>query len=77
MDKRIMASRLLWFVGLWAGGVLAISIVGLIIKFWLNKRVSALHMGAKPAKGHRDCFEEDRKHACGNTQRFQRRSRSA
>lgn len=36
MDKRLLASRLLWFVGLWAGGVLAISIVGLIIKFWLN-----------------------------------------
>ncbi len=36
MDKRLIASRLLWFVGLWAGGVLAITIVGLIIKFWLN-----------------------------------------
>lgn len=36
MDKRLLASRLLWFVGLWACGVLAISIVGLIIKLWLN-----------------------------------------
>ena len=36
MDKRLLVSRLLWFVGLWAGGVVVISIVGLIIKFWLN-----------------------------------------
>ena len=36
MDKRLVASRLLWFVGLWAGGVLAITIVGLVIKFWLG-----------------------------------------
>lgn len=36
MDKRLIASRLLWFVGLWAGGVLGITVVGLIIKFWLN-----------------------------------------
>lgn len=36
MDKRLIASRLLWFVGLWTGGVVAITIVGLIIKFWLN-----------------------------------------
>lgn len=36
MDKRLFATRLLWFVGLWAGGVMAITIVGLIIKFWLG-----------------------------------------
>jgi hypothetical protein len=36
MDRRLIASRLLWFVGLWAGGVLAITIIGGIIKFWLN-----------------------------------------
>jgi hypothetical protein len=28
--------RLLWFVGLWAAGVGTITIVGLIIKFWLG-----------------------------------------
>jgi hypothetical protein len=36
MDKRVVASRLFWFVGLWAAGVVAITIVGLIIKFWLR-----------------------------------------
>ncbi|RKE83852.1 hypothetical protein DFO46_0610 [Rhizobium sp. AG855] len=36
MDKRELASRLLWFVGLWAAGVLSITVVGLIIKFWLR-----------------------------------------
>ena len=32
MDKRLVASRLLWFVGLWAAGVVTISIIGGIIK---------------------------------------------
>ena len=36
MDKRVVASRLLWFVGLWVAGVLSITVVGLIIKFWLR-----------------------------------------
>lgn len=30
-----LASRLLWFVGLWAGGVLAVAIVGYGIKLML------------------------------------------
>ncbi|WP_139839804.1 DUF2474 family protein [Oceanibacterium hippocampi] len=30
------ARRLLWFIGLWAGGVLALSIVGLAIKLALG-----------------------------------------
>ena len=30
-----MVSRLLWFVGLWAGGVLAVAIVGYAIKLML------------------------------------------
>lgn len=36
MDKRGLVSRLLWFVGLWVAGVLSITVVGLIIKFWLR-----------------------------------------
>jgi hypothetical protein len=28
--------RLLWFVGLWAAGVAATALVGLVIKFWLT-----------------------------------------
>ena len=28
--------QLAWFVGLWAAGVLAVGIVGLIIKRWLG-----------------------------------------
>lgn len=36
MDKRLVASRLLWFVGLWAAGVGTITVVGLIIKLWLR-----------------------------------------
>lgn len=30
------ASRLLWFVGLWAAGVLTITAVGYGIKLWLG-----------------------------------------
>lgn len=36
MDTRQTLSRILWFVALWAAGVAAITIVGLIIKFWLK-----------------------------------------
>ncbi|CAH0341674.1 hypothetical protein RHI9324_03373 [Rhizobium sp. CECT 9324] len=36
MQKGTMTSRLLWFVGLWAAGVLTITIVGGIIKVWLG-----------------------------------------
>jgi Protein of unknown function (DUF2474). len=28
--------RIVWFVGLWLAGVLALGVVGLIIKFWLG-----------------------------------------
>ena len=28
--------RIVWFVGLWAAGVLTLGVVGLIIKFWLG-----------------------------------------
>ena len=31
-----MVSRLLWFVGLWAGGVLTVAIVGYAIKLILG-----------------------------------------
>jgi len=31
-----IASRLLWFVGLWAGGVLAVALVGYGIKLMLG-----------------------------------------
>lgn len=32
----IKAKQVAWFVGLWLAGVLAVSIVGLIIKLWLG-----------------------------------------
>ncbi|CAD7039117.1 hypothetical protein REJC140_00712 [Pseudorhizobium endolithicum] len=28
--------RIFWFVGLWLAGVLAVGVLGLIIKFWLG-----------------------------------------
>jgi preprotein translocase subunit Sss1 len=31
-----MARQIAWFIGLWAAGVLAVGIVGLIIKLWLG-----------------------------------------
>jgi len=34
--ERSTASKLLWFAGLWAGGVLAVSLVGLAIKLALG-----------------------------------------
>jgi hypothetical protein len=33
---RPLAARLLWFVGLWVGGVAAVAITGLIIKLALK-----------------------------------------
>ena len=36
MDKRLVASRLLWFVGLWIAGVGATALVGYAIKIWLK-----------------------------------------
>lgn len=36
MTEKSLANRLLWFIGLWAAGVGAITVVGLIIKFWLG-----------------------------------------
>lgn len=31
-----LTQKLLWFVGLWAGGVVTVGIVGLVIKLWLG-----------------------------------------
>ena len=31
-----MARRLLWFVGLWAGGVLTVGTVAWMLRLWLN-----------------------------------------
>lgn len=36
MERRVVASRLLWFVGLWAAGVATVTVVGFAIKFWLG-----------------------------------------
>ena len=36
MDKRLLLTRLLWFIGLWAAGVITIIIIGMIVKLWLN-----------------------------------------
>lgn len=36
MDQKPLANRLLWFFGLWVAGVATITVVGLIIKFWLG-----------------------------------------
>jgi hypothetical protein len=36
MADRPLASRLLWFVGLWLGGVFAVALVGLAIKLALG-----------------------------------------
>ncbi len=33
---RKLGPRLLWFVGLWLGGVAAVSLVGLVIKLMLG-----------------------------------------
>lgn len=35
MDESGTGKKLLWFAGLWIGGVLATGVVGLIIKLWL------------------------------------------
>jgi hypothetical protein len=35
MDGKATLRRLLWFVALWAGGVLAVGAVGLVIKLAL------------------------------------------
>lgn len=31
-----LRDRLLWFVGLWAAGVITVSAVGYVIRLWLN-----------------------------------------
>lgn len=36
MRTQALGSRLLWFVGLWVGGVAAVGIVGLVIKLMLG-----------------------------------------
>lgn len=30
-----LGSRLLWFIGLWCGGVLAVTTIGFILRRWL------------------------------------------
>jgi len=35
-SARLLGSRLAWFVGLWAGGVLVVALVGLVIKLMLG-----------------------------------------
>lgn len=37
MAARPLASRLLWFAGLWLGGVIAVALVGLAIKLALGQ----------------------------------------
>ena len=32
----MLARRLLWFVGLWAAGVIAVGAVSLVIRMWLK-----------------------------------------
>lgn len=34
-DHHPLLRRLLWFVGLWAGGVLSVTLVGALIRWWL------------------------------------------
>jgi hypothetical protein len=34
-DRRSLLRRLGWFVGLWAAGVLVVTLVGAIIRAWL------------------------------------------
>ena len=36
MSRSATGSRLLWFVGLWLGGVAAVSAIGLVIKLMLG-----------------------------------------
>jgi hypothetical protein len=36
MDKRLLLTRLLWFIGLWAACAITIIIIGMIMKLWLN-----------------------------------------
>lgn len=35
IDHPSLRQRLLWFVGLWAGGVLCVTLVGALIRWWL------------------------------------------
>jgi len=34
-DQPPLLRRLLWFAGLWAGGVLSVTLVGAVIRWWL------------------------------------------
>lgn len=36
MATQALGSRLLWFVGLWVGGVAAVGVIGLVIKLMLG-----------------------------------------
>lgn len=36
MTDQPLGRKLLWFAGLWLAGVACVTIVGLVIKFWLG-----------------------------------------
>ena len=36
MAEPPLQRRLLWFVALWAGGVLTVGAIAYVIRFWLN-----------------------------------------
>lgn len=36
MGERSLGRKLLWFAGLWLAGVASVTLVGLVIKFWLG-----------------------------------------
>ncbi|WP_020594581.1 hypothetical protein [Kiloniella laminariae] len=35
-DKQNLAQRLGWFVLLWLGGILALALIGSVIRYWLG-----------------------------------------
>lgn len=36
MAEKRLVSRLFWFAGLWLAGVGTITVIGLVIRFWLS-----------------------------------------
>lgn len=36
MTEPPLGRKLVWFVGLWLAGVVTVTLVGLVIKFWLG-----------------------------------------
>lgn len=37
-NRRPLAQRLLWFLGLWLAGVGAVALISLVLHFWLATR---------------------------------------